>query len=304
MLACLAMADAFRTAKAHAELAHEVQTHGAHAPNFLLPDGMNIATRSTTGWRANCRNLNGISSLYTALVSARGHHRHGRPCLLAAPSDDSAAEEEAPLRMERNYDSVTPRTLRAVRTVSDFEAALFQTEGWVVLRHIWDPEDEDVEIQPARLRTLANFEEDRPRDHAQYELAAGLAARILRAPALADPANGGGIDNAFDHFEFAYCLDVPVGKYALVIMPTDLTLVGLQGYASRLTSIEDGPRARAREFELNPGDALVLDDTCSRGCPLGIGGDQLVYRFVACSPGAKGVLWRTPPDMLVDMMAS
>lgn len=217
------------------------------------------------------------------------------------------------LRMERPFDRVNDRTLRAVRSVTDFEVALFRSDGWVVLRGIWDPEDEE-NMMPSRLQTLANFEKDLPRDDAQYELAAALAARMLRAPALSDPAGGNGLDNAFDHFDFAHCLDVAPKKYALLVMPTELTLVGLQGYSSgRLTASsgaleEESPTSAttdrgfqverdAREFELGAGDVLILDDTCSRGCPLGIGGDQLVYRFVACGPGSRGVLWRPPPEI-------
>lgn len=214
----------------------------------------------------------------------------------------AVAPQTAPLRMERPRDPASPRTLRAVRSITDFEVGLFRSEGWVVLRDLWDPEEEGTATQPARLQTLANFEKKRPRDEVQYELAAGVAARILRAPALADPAGGDGLDNAFDHYECAHLLDVPDGELALVVMPSELTLVGLQGYASRLTSgVEDsdeGPSASSREFELKPGDALVLDNTCCRGCPLGIGGDQLLYRFVRCSPGARAVLWRTPNELI------
>ena len=96
-------------------------------------------------------------------------------------------------------------------------------------------------------------------------------------------------------------MEVPKGKFALVIMPTDDLIVGLQGYSSQVTS-SDGDEPRAREFELNVGDALILDDTCCRGCPLGVGGDQLVHRFVACAPGSRGALWRTPREMVVAMM--
>ena len=39
------------------------------------------------------------------------------------------------------------------------------------------------------------------------------AAASLRAAALADPANGDDVDNAFDHFELAYALEVPKGRF-------------------------------------------------------------------------------------------
>ena len=81
-------------------------------------------------------------------------------------------------------------------------------------------------------------------------------------------------------------------------------VVGLQGYASALTSKGTAGEGDAtnREFELDVGDALLLDNTCCRGCPLGLGGDQLVYRFVSCEPGARGVLWRAPPEILASVM--
>ena len=244
----------------------------------------------------------GEDSAFQALRHASKKRKEARAAAAADAAATVAAEASSPaLSMERPYDTVTARTLAAVGVVTDFEVGLFRSEGWVVLRRIWDPEDDETATQPARLQTLKGREKAAPRDDAQYELAAGLAARMLRAPALADPAGGTGLDNAFDHYDMAHCMEVPKGKFALVIMPTDDLIVGLQGYSSQVTS-SDGDEPRAREFELNVGDALILDDTCCRGCPLGVGGDQLVHRFVACAPGSRGVLWRTPREMVVAMM--
>lgn len=235
-----------------------------------------------------------------------------RPCsrsgVLEAVVSNAQAQRPSGLRFVRPHDVVSKRTWNAVQAVTDFEAALFKREGWVVLRQVWAPDEDERNglppVQPSRVHTLANCEREPPRDEVQYELAAALAARFLRAAALADPAGGSGLDNAYDHFICAHFLDVAERASAIVFMPTDLIALGLQGYGSQIVGSEGEEEDEwpVHEIDLEVGDALVLDGACTRGrAPLGFGGDHLVYRFAACDPSARGALWRTPQEMLFAM---
>ena len=123
------------------------------------------------------------------------------------------------------YCSPTPSTLAAVRAVTELHVGIFRSAGWVVVREAWEPETDDLLGKMSRLKTLANSEPAPPADEQQFELAAALAARVLRAPALTDPAGGPGIDFMYDHSAVTHLLD---GNYVVVIIPTDLVNVGLQ----------------------------------------------------------------------------
>ena len=123
------------------------------------------------------------------------------------------------------YCSPTPSTLAAVRAVTELHVGIFRSAGWVVVREAWEPEMDDLLGKASRLKTLANSEPAPPVDEQQFELAAALAARVLRAPALTDPAGGPGIDFMYDHSAVTHLLD---GNYVVVVIPTDLVCVGLQ----------------------------------------------------------------------------
>ena len=123
------------------------------------------------------------------------------------------------------YCSPLPSTLAAMQTMTGLHVGIFRSAGWVVVREAWEPEMDDSLGKASRLKTLANREPASPIDEQQFELAAALAARVLRAPALTDPAGGSGIDFMYDHSAVAHLLD---GEYVVVVIPTDLVCVGLQ----------------------------------------------------------------------------
>ena len=161
------------------------------------------AVRASTGAHA----LHALQSVPTCRTAAA--NCVSRPCsrsgVLEAVVSNAQAQRPSGLRFVRPHDVVSKRTWNAVQAVTDFEAALFKREGWVVLRQVWAPDEDERNglppVQPSRVHTLANCEREPPRDEVQYELAAALAARFLRAAALADPAGGSGLDNAYDHLQ-------------------------------------------------------------------------------------------------------
>ena len=226
------------------------------------------------------------------------------------------------------YCSPTPSTLAAVRAVTELHVGIFRSAGWVVVREAWEPEMDDLLGKASRLKTLANSEPAPPVDEQQFELAAALAARVLRAPALTDPAGGPGIDFMYDHSAVTHLLD---GNYVVVVIPTDLVCVGLQVALPQIDTpripthcltliISQGVRStilpslessaddsfETHEFELEAGDVLLFDSSACRGVPRGLGADHLLYRFAACDPEmddkSRAVLWCTPPEIALEVM--
>jgi hypothetical protein len=181
---------------------------------------------------------------------------------------------------------VSTRTLECVDRVEDFHAAHLRSEGFVLMRGIWDPQED----HDSYVHTVYNRDPEPPRDDEQYELGAALVATLLEARSLCDPADGTGIDFMYDHLVVQDLMPLARGTHANILLPSEPLKIGLKGLKSTLL-----PSAgELLELDVMPGDAFVWDN---RITPLGAGGGHLLYRFAECAQHSRRVLWRAPPEL-------
>jgi len=191
------------------------------------------------------------------------------------------AEEAA-----RRGNAVSERTLECVDRVENFHAAHLRSEGFVLMRQIWDPEED----HDSYVHTVHNQEPEPPRDEEQYELGAALVSSLLDVRSLCDPAGGTGIDFMYGHLVVQDLMPLTRGTHANILLPSEPLKIGLEGLKSTLL-----PSAGdVLELDVMPGDAFVWDN---RITPLGTGSSHLLYRFAECAQNTWRVLWRAPPEL-------
>ena len=211
------------------------------------------------------------------------------------------------------YDAATLSAMRAANRVSDATIVQFRKEHGVVLREAVP----SFTVEPPLARLGNPWPDEMEGVEAETKLAAALVSRLLEnVEALRDPFGSWckGWDNAYDHYAYWRNSQLPSDRLAMVVLarePLTLTLCGYPASVVARTAYSStsypstwlGADLRSRtdlvepEIDLDAGDALVLDGSHSEGLG-GLGGGHLVYRFEACAPDAKDVLWRPEPGRL------